>query len=130
MAIKFAATMNAVNKGLDEIQPAKATDLIEDWETALSDVDISGSKGIIRDLGALRKQLEMAEPDSARVLALIHRLGQATTKISEKSDKQSEKLKALGEALSEAGDEDNDDAEDEQATAAPKRRAGRPAKKA
>ena len=129
MAVKFAATMNAINKGLDELKPAKGADLIEDWETALADVDVSGAKGIARDLAALRKQLEKPESDGERILALVHRLGQATLKISEKSDKQSDKLKALGEALSEAGDEDSDDEEDAQATAAPKRRAGRPAKK-
>jgi uncharacterized protein YmfQ (DUF2313 family) len=129
MAVKFAATMNAVNKGLDDVPPAKATDLIEDWEAALADVDVPGAKGIIRDLAALRRQLENGKPDSDRVLGLVHRLGQATLKIANKSDKQTDKLKALGEALSEAGDEQNDDAEDEQAAATPKRRAGRPAKK-
>lgn len=129
MAVKFAATMNAINKGLDEVMPSKAVDLIEDWETALADIDVAGAKGITRDLGALRKQLEKSEPDSARVLGLIHRLGQATAKIADKSDKQSDKLKALGEALSEAGDEDDDEADDQEASAAPKRRSGRPAKK-
>ncbi len=129
MAVKFAATMNAVNKGLDELKPAKGADLIEDWETALSDVDVAGTKGIARDLAALRKQLEKGEPDSERVLALVNRLGQATTKIAEKADKNGDKLKALGEALTEAGDEDSDEAEDEVAAAAPKRRGGRPAAK-
>jgi hypothetical protein len=129
MAVRFAATMNAVNKGLDDMNPAKGGDLIEDWETALADVDVPGAKGIARDLGALRKQLEKSEPDSTRVLALVHRLGLATSKIAEKSDKQSDKLKSLGDALSEAGDEDQDDGEDEQAAASPKRRAGRPAGK-
>lgn len=129
MAVKFAATMNAVNKGLDEMKPAKGADLIEDWETALSDIDVPGTKGIARDLAALRKQLEKSEPDSERVLALIGRLGQATTKIADRADTNGEKLKALGEALSEAGDEDSDEAEDTTAAAQPKRRAGRPAKK-
>ncbi|MGL5839148.1 MAG: hypothetical protein ACRCY3_11655 [Sphingorhabdus sp.] len=129
MAVKFAATMNAVNKGLDEMKPAKGADLIEDWETALADVDVSGAKGIAKDLASLRKQLEKPEPDSERVVALLHRLGQATTKIADKSDKQSDKLKQLGEALTEAGDEDNDEEEDTQAAQAPKRRGGRPAKK-
>lgn len=127
MAVKFAATMNAVNKGLDDLDPAKGGDLIEDWETALADVDVPGAKGIARDLGALRKQLEKGEPDAKRVLALVHRLGQATSKIAGKSDKQADKLKALGDALVEAGDEDQDDTEDSQAAATPKRRAGRPA---
>ena len=128
MAIKFAATMNAVNKGLDSCDPGKGANLIEDWETALADVDVPGAKGIARDLGALRKQLEKPEPNADRVLALLHRLGQATSTISGRADKQSDKLAALGEALTESGDEDQDDAEDTQAAATPKRRGGRPAK--
>lgn len=129
MAVKFAATLNAVNRGLDEVKPAKGADIIEDWETALSEVDISGAKGITRDLAALRKQLEKSEPDGERVVTLLHRLGMATTKISEKADKHGDKLKELGDALTEAGDEDSDEAEDTAAKAAPKRRGGRPAKK-
>lgn len=130
MAVKFAATLNAVNRGLDEVKPTKGADLIEDWETALSEVDIAGAKGIARDLAALRKQLEKSEPDSERVVTLLHRLGIATTKISEKADKNNDKLKELGDALTEAGDEDSDEAEDTAAKATPKRRSGRPAKKA
>lgn len=129
MAVKFAATMNAVNKGLDEMKPQKGADLIEDWETALSDIDIPGTKGIVRDLAALRKQLEMSEPNGERVLALVSRLGAATTKIAERADTNGDKLKALGEALTEAGDEDSDETEDTVATAEPKRRGGRPPKK-
>ncbi len=128
MAVKFAATMNAVNRGLESLKPTKSADMIEDWETALAETDVPGSKGIARDLAALRKQLEKDAPDSDRVLALVHRLGAATTKIADKADKQGEKLKALGEALTEAGDEDNDEAEDTAAAAAPKRRGGRPKK--
>lgn len=128
MAVKFAATMNAVNKGLDELKPAKGADMIEDWEAALADVDVPGTKGIARDLATLRTQLGKSEPDSERVLKLVHRLGEATSKIADKADKYNDKLKALGEGLSEAGDEDADDAEDTAASAAPKRRAGRPKK--
>ena len=52
LAVKFAATMNAVNRGLEDLKPAKGADLIEDWEAALSDVDAPGAKGIARDLAA------------------------------------------------------------------------------
>ena len=128
LAVKFAATMNAVNRGLEDLKPAKGADLIEDWEAALSDVDTPGAKGIARDLAALRKQLEKDAPDGERVLALVHRLGAATNKIADKADKQGDKLKILGEALSEAGDEDQDEDEDTAAAAEPKRRGGRPAK--
>ena len=81
MAIKFAGTLNAINRGLDSTKPAKGVDIIEDWEAALSDLDMPGSKGILRDLGSLRKQLERDESDADRVHALLHRLGAATTKI-------------------------------------------------
>lgn len=128
MAVKFAATMNAVNRGLDEVKPAKGADMIEDWEAALAETDVPGTKAISRDLASLRKQLEKPEPDGERVTFLLHRLGEATAKISEKSDRQKEKLKELGDALIEAGDEDYDEAEDTQAKANPKRRGGRPPK--
>ena len=121
MAIKFAGTLNAINRGQSDAKPAKGADLIEDWETALADTDVAGAKGILRDLGALRKQLEKGEPDADRVHALLHRLGQATVKIADKADKNGDKLKQLGEALTEAGEEEGDEEHDEEAAAAPKR---------
>jgi len=121
MAVKFAGTMNAINRGLDETKPSKGADMVEDWEAALADLDISGSKGILRDLGSLRKQLEKETPDADRVHALLHRLGTATTKIADKADKSQDKLKALGEALTEAGEDQPDEEEDAVAAAAPKR---------
>ena len=121
MAVKFAGTMNAVNRGLDATKPAKGVEMIEDWEAALADVEVSGAKGILRDLGSLRKQLEKPEPDSDRIHALLHRLGVATTRISEKSDKAQDKLKALGDALTESGEDSPDEPEDVEAAANPKR---------
>ena len=121
MAIKFAGTMNAVNRGLDSTKAAKGADMIEDWEAALADSEISGSKGILRDLQTLRKQLEKDSPDADRVHALLHRLGTATTKIAERADKSQDKLRALGEALTEAGEDSPDEEEDTAAAAAPKR---------
>ena len=121
MAVKFAGTMNAINRGLDGTKPAKGADMIEDWETALADVEVTGAKGILRDLAALRKQLEKDAPDADRIHALLHRLGAATTKIADKAETNGEKLKALGEALSEAGEEDADEEVDEEAAKAPKR---------
>ncbi|WP_375421983.1 hypothetical protein [uncultured Sphingomonas sp.] len=121
MAIKFAGTLNAINRGLDSTKPAKGVDMIEDWEAALSDLDMPGSKGILRDLGSLRKQLERDEPDADRVHALLHRLGVATTKIADRADKSQDKLKTLGEALTEAGEDTPDEEEDTEAAANPKR---------
>lgn len=122
MAIRFAATLNAINRGLEDTTPSKGADLVEDWETAVADLDLPGAKGIARDLGALRKQLEKGEPDEERVRTLLHRLGVGTAKISEKAEKQGDKVKELGEALVEVGDEQSDEAPDEAAASAPKRR--------
>ena len=121
MAIKFAGTMNAINRGLDETKANKGADMVEDWEAALADLEVSGAKGILRDLGSLRKQLEKDQPDADRVHALLHRLGAATTKIADKADKSQDKLKALGEALTEAGEDTPDEDEDVEAAANPKR---------
>ena len=121
MAVKFAGTMNAINRGLESTKPAKGATMVEDWEAALAEVDTPGAKGILRDLASLRKQLEKGEPDADRVHDLLHRLGAATTKIADKADKQQDKLKALGEALSDAGEEQPDEEEDPAAAAAPKR---------
>ncbi len=121
MAVKFAGTMNAINRGLDATKPAKGADMIEDWEAALADLDTPGSKGILRDLTSLRKQLEKDSPDGDRVHALLHRLGEATVKIADRADKSQEKIKALGEALIEAGEESPDEEEDTEAAANPKR---------
>lgn len=121
MAIKFAATTNAINRGLESTKPDKGGHLVEDWETALADLDVPGAKGILRDLGALRKQLERDTPDADRVHALLHRLGAATVKISDKAEKNGDKVRALGEALIEAGEESHDEEEDKEAAANPKR---------
>ncbi len=121
MAIKFAGTTNAINRGLESTKPDKGAHLIEDWEAALADLDVSGAKGILRDLAALRKQLEGTTPNADRIHALLHRLGAATTKIADKAETNGDKLKALGEALTEAGEEEHDEPEDTEAAAAPKR---------
>ena len=55
MAVRFAATINAFNRGIEDAKPTTAVSLIEDWETALAEVEIAGAKGIARDLAALRK---------------------------------------------------------------------------
>ncbi|MGL4314369.1 MAG: hypothetical protein ACRCSO_10305, partial [Sphingomonas sp.] len=90
MAVKFAATMNAINRGLETTRPARGADLIEDWETALADIDVPGTKGILRDLAALRKQLEGPEANGDRVHTLLHRLGEAVSTIADRADTNQE----------------------------------------
>ena len=121
MAIKFAGTINALNRGIDSTKPDKGADMIEDWEAALAEIDTPGAKGILRDLGSLRKQLERETPDAERVHALLHRLGTATSRIADKAETNQEKLKTLGDALTESGEDMPDEEEDVAAAAAPKR---------
>ncbi len=121
MAVKFAGTMNAINRGLESTKGSKGATMVEDWEAALAEIDTPGAKGILRDLASLRKQLEKDEPDADRIHDLLHRLGAATTRIADKADKSQDKLRALGQALTEAGEEQADEEEDVEAAAAPKR---------
>ncbi len=125
MAVRFAATLNAFNRGIEQLKPAQAVTLIEDWETALADLDIPGTKGIARDLGALRKQLESNEPDAGRIDAILHRLGDAVTRIAPRAEGKQDKLQQLGQALSESGIAQADEPEDEEAAANPRRRRSR-----
>jgi uncharacterized protein YmfQ (DUF2313 family) len=122
MAVRFAATINAFNRGIEDAKPAAAVSLIEDWETALADVDVPGAKGIARDLASLRKQLESGSPDGERVSAIVARLGEAVTRIASRADKNSDKLTNLGEALTESGSPQDDEEIDEAAAAAPRRK--------
>lgn len=103
---KFAATNDTFAKGIENTKPKAAINLIEDWENALADLDVRGSKGIARDLQALHRQLEVGEPDAERIKTLLGRLGKATTKIADAADKGGEQLKKLDEALTAAGSED------------------------
>ncbi len=121
MAVKFAATLNAINRGLEKTSAEKGGDLIEDWETALADLDQPGAKGIARDLASLRKQLEKDKPNADRIHALLHRLGEATVKISERAEKNGDKVRDLGQALIEAGEASGDEEEDQEAAKNPQR---------
>jgi uncharacterized protein YmfQ (DUF2313 family) len=121
MALRFTATLNAVNRGLEQTSPRSGASLIEDWEAALSDLDMPGAKGIARDLASLRRQLEAAEPDAERIEALLHRLGEATVRIADRAEKNGEKVRELGEALREAGVAQEDEEEDREAAASPRR---------
>ncbi len=122
MAVRFAATINAFNRGIEDMKPAAAVSLIEDWETALADVDIPGSKGIARDLASLRKQLESGSPDAERVGAIVARLGEAVGRIAPRADKNGDKLNTLAEALSESGSAQADEEIDEEAAATSRRK--------
>ncbi|WP_144236407.1 hypothetical protein [Glacieibacterium frigidum] len=103
MPARFAATANAFEKGIESTPPASAVKLIEGWEEALSKVDLPGTKGIERDLGALKKALDTEEPDGERVRTLLGKLSEEVTRIAARTDGAVQpKLEDLGEALKAA----------------------------
>ncbi len=103
MPARFTATANAFEKGIDSIKPAAAIKLIEDWETSLKDFDGTGTKGIVRDLEALKKALGNDEPDAEKIKTLVAKLGEATTKIAAHAPENIKpKVEDLGKALTAA----------------------------
>lgn len=122
MAIRFAATLNAFNRGIEKMSPKQAIHMIEDWETALAELEVPGAKGIARDLASLRRQFEADSPDEGRVTALLGHLGEAVHRISGRAETSGDKLKQLGDALADVGEPAEDEKEDVAAAAAPARR--------
>ena len=116
MPKRFAATENAIEKGLSSVKPAQGAKLAGDWLTELENVDVAGAKGLHGDLQRLTKELEKDEPDGERVRKILGKLGPATVKIADRieDEKLAEKVRTLGEALVEHGDEGDDDADDEE----------------
>src|SRR5262249_28375021 len=108
-----SGTVSALRKGALRMSSDAAIRKIEGWEEALQDVDVPGTRSILRDLGALKRQLENDEPDGDRVRAIMSRLADATMKIADKADdRSSEKIRNLGEVLEEAVEEAGDQDEE------------------
>ena len=53
----FSGTLNALKRGITKMSANAAIKNIENWEESLQDVEISGVKAILRDLGSLKKAL-------------------------------------------------------------------------
>lgn len=101
MPARFTATENAFEKGVEHITPSAAVKIIDGWEAALKDAEITGAKGIAADLERLKKALEADKPDAEKIKTLVGKLGEATTKIAgHADDKTKEKVAALGKTLS------------------------------
>ena len=63
----FSGTTNALRKGVTKMSADAAIKKIEGWEEALQEVEIPGVRAILRDLGALKRQLDQDEPDGDRI---------------------------------------------------------------
>jgi len=92
----FSATMNALRKGVTRMSADAAIKKIEGWEEALQEVDLPGTRSILRDLSALKRQLEQDEPDGERVRSIMARLADATMKIASRvDDRNAQKIQEL-----------------------------------
>ena len=109
---RYAATQHAIEKGLEQTAPAAGAKLLDDWIAQLEGVDKPGVKRLAGDLAKLKTELERPEPRGDKVLALVHKLGQATVKSADAAEgANADKLRALGEALTNAGTEHAEDEE-------------------
>jgi hypothetical protein len=123
MAAYFSGTITALKKGITKMTAAAAVRNIENWEESLQNVEVTGCRAILRDLGALKKQLQEDEPDGERIRHLVARLAGQTIAIAEKADaRYSEKIAKLGEMLADAAEsaESEDALEKESAKSKPK----------
>lgn len=100
--VQYAETQHAFEKGIETLSPEKGVGLIEKWEDSLKEVDLPGAKGILKDLGALKKALQGKEPDGEKINALLKKLGQETTDIADEAEGASDKLKDIGQGLAQA----------------------------
>lgn len=101
---RFAATIKAFEKGVENLSAETSIKLIEEWEGQLEGYEGKGGKGLLRDLEALKKELGNGDKmNGEKVGQLTAKLGDATIKAAgEIEGAGAEKVKALGEALSGA----------------------------
>ena len=110
MPAYFSGTTNALKKGVTKMSAEAAIKKIEGWEEALQEVEIPGARAILRDLGALKRQLDQDEPDGDRIRTILSRLADATMKISDRvEDRNADKVRDLGQALETASEEDEEE---------------------
>jgi hypothetical protein len=105
MAAYFSGTIAALKKGITQMSISAAVRNIENWEESLQDVELTGCRAILRDLAALKKQLQEEEPDGERIRHLMARLANQTIAVGERADgRYADKIANLGELLADAAE--------------------------
>ena len=100
---RFTTTIKALHEGAKSFTADKAVKNIESWEEYLSKHDHEGVKGVVTDLGKLKKLLQAEELDGKAITTLVHKLGKETVKVAgEGETANAQHIKELGEALSAA----------------------------
>lgn len=101
----YAATLKALKAGVQSMTAKVAVKNIEGWEAQLEGVEVSGVKTLLKDLEALKKQLQKDDLDGESVRKLMAKLGKETAAIAGRMDgKDSGRVKEIGEALSAGAD--------------------------
>ncbi len=105
MPARFTTLAHAFDKGLEHMTAAAGVKQIEYWETELKDVELSGVKGLLHDLEALKKKLQADPVDGEAVKNLLAKIGGETTRVAGRADdeKVAAKVKEIGEKLEAAG---------------------------
>ncbi len=80
MPAQFAATIQALKKGTANRPIKAAIKKIGNWEEPLQEIQVPGARAILRDLGALKRQLEQDKPGIGRVHTTVSRLAEAAEK--------------------------------------------------
>ena len=105
MPARFTTLHNQLEKGLETVKADAGVKQIDYWENELKAVEVSGVKGLVHDLDALKKKLAADEPDTAAVKTLLAKIGGETVRIAGRLDdeKAAAKVKEIGEMLEKAG---------------------------
>lgn len=116
---RYAETLKLLERDLSGVSSDAAVKNIEMWEESLAEMDSKEGKALVKDLGALKKELAKDKPNGEQIATLMGRLGEATVASADQApEATAEKLRAIGEALSsatsageetEAEDEESDD---------------------
>lgn len=101
---RYAATTNAIEKGLENVAPEAGATIIDDWVEQLGQAGDPKLKAIAADLGKLKQEVGKGEDaDSAAIKTMLNKLGEATSACADAaSGVNPEKLRDLGKALSAA----------------------------
>ncbi|WP_152046415.1 hypothetical protein [Aureimonas psammosilenae] len=101
MAARFTKLTHALEKGLKDMAAKAAIEQIEYWEEQLQGVEVSGTKGIVTDLHALKTKLQADDIDGAAVAKLLDDLGAKTVRVAGRveDEKLSATLRQVGEGL-------------------------------
>lgn len=106
MPAQFANTLKALASGAKSMTPAAAVKNIEAWENHLETVDVSGTKGLVTNLGKLKRLLQAEPLDGSAIGTAMVAISGDVSRIGKRMDgKRAEQVQELAEALETASNE-------------------------